>query len=83
MAEECPDCGATFASPAELVAHVNSAHQGGDEDASMAMNPEARHPGLVCALCGQRFDDRQALAEHNLRPHYRANRRRAPAPAYA
>jgi hypothetical protein len=37
----------------------------------MAMNPESTTPGLVCALCGQRFRGPQELAAHNLRPHSR------------
>jgi uncharacterized C2H2 Zn-finger protein len=69
MAEECPDCGASFGAPAELVRHVNEKHGGGDARASLAMNPEARTPGLVCALCGQRFRTPAELARHNLGPH--------------
>ena len=83
MAEECPDCGASFASAAELVTHVKAKHHGGDAKASLEMNPESTTPGLVCALCGARFSSREALAQHNLRPHYRGNRPTAPAPAYA
>jgi hypothetical protein len=69
MAEECADCGATFGSPAELVAHMKKAHEGGDPRASMDMNPESHVPGLECAACGARFATREALAAHNLRPH--------------
>ncbi len=69
MAEECADCGASFGSPAELVAHMNKAHAGGDPKASMEMNPESHIPGLECAACGARFATREALAAHNLRPH--------------
>jgi Zinc finger, C2H2 type len=69
MAEECADCGATFGSPAELVAHMKKAHAGGDPKASMEMNPESHIPGLECAACGARFATREALASHNLRPH--------------
>jgi uncharacterized C2H2 Zn-finger protein len=83
MAEECPDCGASFASAADLVTHMNEAHHGGDSKESLGMNPESEHAGLVCALCGERFATREALAQHNLRPHYRGNGRRANAPAYA
>ena len=83
MAEECPDCGASFASAAALVTHVKATHHGGDAKASLEMNPEAKIAGLVCALCGARFSSREALAQHNLRPHYRGNRPTAPAPAYA
>ncbi len=83
MAEECADCGATFSAPAELVRHMQSAHSGGDAHASLKMNPEADRPGLVCALCGQRFRNRQELARHNLAPHYRSNQPpRTPVPAY-
>jgi uncharacterized C2H2 Zn-finger protein len=78
MAEECADCGASFASPAELVQHMNTVHHGGDAKASLAMNPESRTPGLECGLCGARFATREALAAHNLRPHYRLNARSTP-----
>jgi len=74
MAEECADCGAMLATPAELVQHMKEALGGGNAKASLPMNPEAERPGLVCALCGGRFGDRQSLARHNLSPHYRSNR---------
>jgi uncharacterized C2H2 Zn-finger protein len=82
MAEECADCGAMFSSPAELVAHMNEAHSGGNARQSMAMNPEAEKAGLVCALCGKRFSDKQSLAKHNLSPHFRSNSPRAQVSAY-
>lgn len=73
MAEECAQCEATFATPAELVLHMNEAHAGGNPPASPRMNLEAERPGLVCALCGKRFPNRTALAQHALGPHYRTN----------
>ena len=82
MAEECADCGASFSSAAELVRHVKASHHGGDPQASLAMNPESERAGLVCALCGRRFRDRQSLARHNLTPHYRSNQSRAPTTGY-
>jgi len=69
MVEECPDCGATFASATGLVMHMNKRHAGGDSKASMAMNPESRIAGLKCSLCGARFALPQELAAHNLQPH--------------
>jgi hypothetical protein len=72
MSEECADCGAVFASPAELVRHMNEAHAGGDAKASLAMNPESGIPGYECLLCGARFARKEELAAHNLRPHYRS-----------
>ncbi|MCI4366545.1 MAG: hypothetical protein L3K08_02205 [Thermoplasmata archaeon] len=69
MSEECPDCGATFADPAELVQHLNKAHAGGNATASMAMNPYASSPGLTCSLCGATFATPDALAAHGLKPH--------------
>ena len=69
MAEECPDCGASFASSAGLVDHMKRAHTGGDPQASLAMNPEAGRAGLVCGLCGARFRTPQELARHNVTPH--------------
>jgi hypothetical protein len=73
MAEECADCGASFGSASELAIHMKESHSGGDAKASMGMNPESATPGLVCALCGQRFSSREALARHNILPHYRSN----------
>jgi hypothetical protein len=80
--EECADCGASFGSPAELVLHMREAHSGGDSRASLLMNPESTTPGLVCALCGKRFANREVLAKHNLVPHYRSNRTRPQVNAY-
>jgi uncharacterized C2H2 Zn-finger protein len=72
MAEECADCGASFASSAELVQHMKEAHPGGDPKASLAMNPESEKAGLVCGLCGARFRTREELVRHNSTPHGRA-----------
>jgi hypothetical protein len=69
MAEECADCGAPFANASELMEHMKEAHSGGDSKASMEMNPESHHAGLVCSLCGARFRTRAELARHNLSPH--------------
>jgi uncharacterized C2H2 Zn-finger protein len=69
MAEECADCGASFASMADLVQHMNEAHPGGDPSASLAMNPEAERAGLACGLCGARFRTRKELAAHNAMGH--------------
>ena len=80
MAEMCPDCDAWFGSAAELAQHVQSAHGGGDPNATLAMNPESHKAGLVCALCGARFRTREQLAQHNLAPHYRSNRPVTPTP---
>jgi hypothetical protein len=83
MAEQCANCGASFASPSELVAHVKHVHTVIRADESLAMNPESHTPGLVCALCGTRFRSREALAQHNLRPHYRSNRTLRRTPTYS
>ncbi len=79
--DECADCGASFASPGDLVRHVAEVHHGGDARASLEMNPETRRPGLLCALCGARFATPMALARHNLIPHARPDPdpRRVPA----
>lgn len=77
MAEQCAQCGASFSSATQLIEHTNERHGAVDREATLAMNPEASRAGLVCALCGKRFADRQALAQHNLSPHYRSNRPRA------
>jgi hypothetical protein len=82
VAEVCPDCGGSFSSPAELVIHIKSAHSGVNPKETLAMNPEAHRRGLVCALCGLRFPNRESLARHNLSPHYRTNRSIRRSPAY-
>jgi uncharacterized C2H2 Zn-finger protein len=69
MAEECADCGASFASSSELVQHMKEAHPGGDPKASLAMNPESEKAGLVCGLCGARFRTRKELVRHTSTPH--------------
>lgn len=69
MAEECPDCGAPFADPAELVAHVQKAHATERTTAGLRMNPYAAEPGFPCSLCGARFATPQELAAHALSPH--------------
>ena len=80
MSEMCPDCGAPFADPAELVAHVRKDHQGGDAAASLAENPYSETPGLTCALCGKTFPTREALAAHDLMPHPASRRWGRPRP---
>lgn len=81
MAETCADCGGSFGSPARLVGHMKKAHAGGDARASLASNPESQIPGVVCALCGRRFANQEALMKHNLKPHYRPSSPGLPAPA--
>ena len=78
MPEECAYCGASQASKSDLVDHIRRAHGGGSPAASLATNPEAETVGLVCALCGRRFPDKESLARHNVTPHYRSNRRPVP-----
>ncbi|HTZ62050.1 MAG TPA: C2H2-type zinc finger protein [Thermoplasmata archaeon] len=82
MAEVCADCGASFGGPAELVRHMNTVHHGGDDVASLDMNPESHRAGLVCALCGKRFRSKEELRRHGLGPHYRARRAPIPEPVY-
>ena len=69
MSELCPDCGATFADPADLVRHLAESHNGGDSRASMAMNPYSETSGFTCGLCGASFATPRELAAHGLRPH--------------
>lgn len=66
MAELCADCGASFGSPATLVTHMKTAHEGGDSAASLRMNPAASTPGFLCGLCGKSFATEQDLSRHNL-----------------
>jgi C2H2-type zinc finger len=69
MSELCTICGAPFGSAADLVEHVGTVHKNDDPATDIEMNPEAHRAGLMCGLCGRRFQTPQALAEHNLRPH--------------
>jgi len=82
MPKECADCGASLAGAAELVRHMEIAHRGGDPTASLSMNLESDRSGLACALCGQRFSDKAALAQHDLSPHFRTNLTLAQVSAY-
>jgi uncharacterized C2H2 Zn-finger protein len=70
----CPDCGAAFADPAELIQHLAKTHAGGDPRASMAMNPYSETPGFTCSLCGATFATPKELADHDLRPHPKVRR---------
>jgi C2H2-type zinc finger protein/C2H2 type zinc finger protein len=69
MSEECPQCGVTFASPPDLLAHVRKEHRQPNPAASLARNPASQTPGVTCALCGRTFATPEALAEHDLVPH--------------
>jgi Zinc finger, C2H2 type len=68
MTEVCTICAAPFASAAELVDHMKSAHKDVDPASDLEMNPEAHTSGYLCGLCGRRYPTAEALAEHNLRP---------------
>src|SRR5579862_6749402 len=83
MPETCADCGAVFAEPSDLLAHMRTAHRGGDAAASLASNPYSETPGFTCALCGATFNDPRALAAHDLHPHARARRSGRPRPSSA
>jgi uncharacterized C2H2 Zn-finger protein len=83
VAELCPNCGGSFATPAELMVHVKKNHKWSSPMETLSMNPESDTPGLVCALCGARFPDRESLARHNIRPHMRSNRTARRNPAYS
>jgi C2H2-type zinc finger/Zinc finger, C2H2 type len=69
MSEICTICGASFGSPADLMAHTKTDHKDVDPASDMEMNPEAHIPGLLCGMCGRRFPTAEALARHNLEPH--------------
>lgn len=82
MADMCPECGATFASAAELVTHQREQHADATRSAqeSLEMNPASTTPGYECALCGARFRTPQELARHNLGPHANAGTARQSTP---
>jgi uncharacterized C2H2 Zn-finger protein len=69
MAELCSQCGGSFASASELMAHMQKAHPNKDPKESLAMNPASRTPGYQCGLCGQTFSSAEELAAHDLKPH--------------
>ena len=83
MSELCAMCGLSFGSHADLVIHYRGKHRDDDETTSLATNPEAHRPGLVCTLCGRRFPSPEALAGHSMGPHpaRRPDRRRVGRPA--
>jgi hypothetical protein len=83
MSEACAICGAPQGSPESLIQHMKTAHKHDDPASDVEMNPEAHTPGLVCALCGQRFPTPATLQSHNLRPHppRKAIRQPDPSPA--
>lgn len=72
MAESCGECGAPFASPADLVKHTKSAHRT-PETVPAPPNPEADPTTatevLHCAFCGAGFPNGQSLAAHNRAQH--------------
>lgn len=69
MAEECAQCGATFAGPIDLVNHMKKAHPHKSGAESLAMNPASQTPGYTCSRCGETFGTPQELAAHDLKPH--------------
>jgi hypothetical protein len=69
MAEECPDCQASFASASDLMVHRREAHPAGRASTSLETNPAIESKGFACTLCGARFQTAKGLANHNLRPH--------------
>lgn len=82
MTEECAACGSSFSSPAALIEHTRKEHSGPLEAETLAMNPESKTAGLVCALCGARFRGPRELAAHNLRPHPRGSLPRGDLPVF-
>ena len=71
MSEACSMCGESFGGPADLLAHMKSAHALDDGTTSLKTNPEAERPGYVCTLCARRFSSPEKLAAHALYPHIR------------
>ncbi len=66
--------GVLQAASTEPVSHRKEGRAGGNAPVSRWRDTEAEQPGLVCALCGKRFADKQSLAGHTLGPHFRSNR---------
>ena len=71
MAELCSMCGASFASPADLVEHTTAEHPAGEsaEGPAVAVSTPTEAPWLICQLCGRRFPTPEALAAHGSHAH--------------
>jgi rubredoxin len=69
MAEECPDCQASFASASDLMVHRRAAHPAGSEPTTLETNPAIESQWFACTLCGARFETSKGLANHNLHAH--------------
>jgi hypothetical protein len=76
MTEECAECGASFASAADLIEHMKTPHA---PETAPSETPNARESSegplgtgaqraqpFVCGTCGATFATREALAAHNL-----------------
>lgn len=72
-ADRCPQCGARFTDPVQLVAHVESAHSAGSGGGTVAQGapPAARSQQQreVCPVCGTSFPNVQAMIAHAEREH--------------
>lgn len=80
MSDLCSECGASFASAAELVEHQRAHHTGPLAGPLIGPN-RPTSVRVACAICGARFSTPEALAAHNRRPH--APRSSVPSPMWA
>jgi uncharacterized C2H2 Zn-finger protein len=78
MSDVCPECAAPFASAADLIAHIRSAHRVDGANGADAPRAAPGSPVLRCALCGARFSQPESLAVHNGEPHRAARPRSRP-----
>ena len=75
-AEECPQCGARFASVQQLIEHAETAHAGGWSSGAVGMQHAAAAAGPAsggalerCPHCSQQFSDPVELVAHVERRH--------------
>jgi len=61
---ECPECGLLFTEEDELREHLSSAHSQHPH-----FEPSSGGGQKICAACGEAFDTRQALFEHEAQRH--------------
>lgn len=87
MADMCSECGAEFASPADLLNYMKVQHPveapKGSSAPVTAASATARREPFQCAVCGEVFETRNGLAHHNLTVDHQATLAEASSNAHA